>query len=162
MDEVQEGPGGVGPSQLPERHELEDRDEAELGSDSGKTEATDDDFTALARNDHDNTAAPMRPITLVTGFRFDQGWHVRLCQTPEIGAPLPVRTRALGTSVALEPRFDQDTIFSTFAARLLLGGEDVVDYAANKGYYYTPQPPPIYTTRTESCGWRSRRTTTAE
>eukprot|EP00965_Chrysotila_dentata_P134364 4443273-Pleurochrysis_carterae.AAC.1 len=29
MDEVQEGPGGAGPSQPPEGHELEDRDEAE-------------------------------------------------------------------------------------------------------------------------------------
>eukprot|EP00965_Chrysotila_dentata_P143241 4733352-Pleurochrysis_carterae.AAC.1 len=28
MDEVQEGPGGVGPSQPPEGHELEDLDEA--------------------------------------------------------------------------------------------------------------------------------------
>eukprot|EP00965_Chrysotila_dentata_P030838 1027676-Pleurochrysis_carterae.AAC.1 len=53
-DEVKEGPGGVGPSQSPEGHELEDRDEAESGSEAGRTEATDDDFTNLAQNVHDN------------------------------------------------------------------------------------------------------------
>eukprot|EP00965_Chrysotila_dentata_P060093 1993135-Pleurochrysis_carterae.AAC.1 len=61
--EVQEGPGGVGPSQPPEGHELEDRDKADSGSESGRTEATDNDFTNLARNVHDDTVAPMRPIT---------------------------------------------------------------------------------------------------
>eukprot|EP00965_Chrysotila_dentata_P080519 2656585-Pleurochrysis_carterae.AAC.1 len=112
MDEVQEGPGGVGPSQPPEGHELsEDRDEAESGSESGRTEATDDDFTNLARNFLDDTVAPMRPITPITEFTADQEWHVRLCQTPEIDVPLPARTRELRTAVALEPRFDQDTIF---------------------------------------------------
>eukprot|EP00965_Chrysotila_dentata_P087584 2891295-Pleurochrysis_carterae.AAC.1 len=49
-NEAQEGSSGVGPSQLPEGHELEDRDEAESGSESGQTEATDGDLVNAARD----------------------------------------------------------------------------------------------------------------
>eukprot|EP00965_Chrysotila_dentata_P004743 154998-Pleurochrysis_carterae.AAC.1 len=66
--EAPEESSGAGPRQPPEGHELEDRDEAEAGSESGQTEATDDDFTNFARNVHEDAAAPMQPITPVTGF----------------------------------------------------------------------------------------------
>eukprot|EP00965_Chrysotila_dentata_P038752 1287407-Pleurochrysis_carterae.AAC.1 len=82
-DEETEGSGGAGPCQLPEGHELEDRDEAETGSESGQTEATDDDLTNVARNVHDGAAAPMRPIIPITDHTSELGWRVRLCQTPK-------------------------------------------------------------------------------
>eukprot|EP00965_Chrysotila_dentata_P025049 830803-Pleurochrysis_carterae.AAC.2 len=144
MDEVQEGPGGAGPSQPPEGHELEDRDETESGSESGQTEATNDDFTNFARNVHDGAAAPMRPITSVTKIWFDQAWTVRLCQTPEVGAPLPAMTRTIETPVELEPNYKQDTIYLLFAVRLLPNREELDDYVAYTEHYYAPQPSPPY------------------
>eukprot|EP00965_Chrysotila_dentata_P200608 6180068-Pleurochrysis_carterae.AAC.2 len=144
MNDVHEGPGGAGPSQLPEGQELEVRGEAERDSDSGETDATDNDLIALARNARDDTVAPIRLISPVTELRFDQKWRVRPCQTPEIGVPLPTTARAATTPVALEPSFDQDLILSPFASRLLPGGEDIEEYAANTGHYYTPPPSPIY------------------
>eukprot|EP00965_Chrysotila_dentata_P039117 1300771-Pleurochrysis_carterae.AAC.1 len=73
--EAPEGSGGAGPNQPPEGHEFEDRDEAKSGSESGRPEATDDDLTNAARNVHDGTAAPMRPITPITDFTSELGWH---------------------------------------------------------------------------------------
>eukprot|EP00965_Chrysotila_dentata_P127888 4229283-Pleurochrysis_carterae.AAC.1 len=58
-NEAPEESGGAGPSQPPEGHELEDRDEAGAESESGQTEATDDDLANVARNVHDGTAASM-------------------------------------------------------------------------------------------------------
>eukprot|EP00965_Chrysotila_dentata_P068010 2249657-Pleurochrysis_carterae.AAC.2 len=145
MDEVHGEPRGAGPSLPPEGHELEARDEIQERSDSGETNATDNNLTALARNVRDDAVAPIRPISPVTELRFDQGWRVRPCQSPEIGAPIPTTARAATTPVvALEPSFNQDLIFSTFASRLLPGGEDIEDYAANTGHYYMPPPSPIY------------------
>eukprot|EP00965_Chrysotila_dentata_P175406 5789905-Pleurochrysis_carterae.AAC.1 len=59
-NEAPEGSGGVNPTQPPERHGLEDRDEAESGSESGQTEATDDDLVNAAQESHGDTAARMR------------------------------------------------------------------------------------------------------
>eukprot|EP00965_Chrysotila_dentata_P015776 522095-Pleurochrysis_carterae.AAC.1 len=114
MDEVQGRPGGVCPSQPPEGHELEDRDEVESGSDSGKTDATDNDFTTLARNAHDDTAAPMRPITPVTELRFDQGWRVRLCQTPKSAPHYPLWP----VQLRLQSHSSRATTKTRFSARL--------------------------------------------
>eukprot|EP00965_Chrysotila_dentata_P182523 6027051-Pleurochrysis_carterae.AAC.1 len=142
-NEAPEESGGAGPSHSPEGHELEDRDEAGAESESGQTEATDNDLANLARNVHDGTAAPMRPITPITEPTGESGWHVRLCQTPEIGGPLPAETRELRVAVARNPRYDQDTIFLTFAMRFLPGGEYVAEYAASADNYYST-PPSIY------------------
>eukprot|EP00965_Chrysotila_dentata_P025245 838549-Pleurochrysis_carterae.AAC.1 len=60
-NEAPEGSSGVGPSQPPEGHELEDRDEAASGSESGQTEATDDDLVNGAQELQGGTAAQMRP-----------------------------------------------------------------------------------------------------
>eukprot|EP00965_Chrysotila_dentata_P054637 1813944-Pleurochrysis_carterae.AAC.1 len=57
--------------------------------------------------------------------------------------PLPARNRELSVAVARDPRYDQDTIFLTFAIRFLPRGEDIEEYAANSGRYYST-PPSIY------------------
>eukprot|EP00965_Chrysotila_dentata_P041018 1360346-Pleurochrysis_carterae.AAC.1 len=62
-NEAPEGSDGVGPSQPPEGHELEDRDEVESGSESGQTKATDDDLVNAAQESHGGTAARMRPVS---------------------------------------------------------------------------------------------------
>eukprot|EP00965_Chrysotila_dentata_P021918 725563-Pleurochrysis_carterae.AAC.1 len=60
--------GGAGPSQPSEEHELEDRDEAKSGSESGQTEATDGDLVNAARDLYGADAFQMRPITPITEF----------------------------------------------------------------------------------------------
>eukprot|EP00965_Chrysotila_dentata_P082536 2724593-Pleurochrysis_carterae.AAC.1 len=162
VDEGHGEPGRAGSSQLPEGHELEDRDEVKARSDSGETDATNNDFTALARNARDGTAPLMRPISPVTELRFDREWRVRPSRAPQIGAPLPATAHAATTPVALEPSHYQDVIFSTFAARLLPGGEDMKDYTTNTGHYYTPRPSPIYHSHQILWVERSGRTTAAE
>eukprot|EP00965_Chrysotila_dentata_P164874 5443908-Pleurochrysis_carterae.AAC.1 len=139
-NEAPEESGGAGQSQPPEGHELEDRDEAESGSEPGQTEATDDDLTNSARNVHDGAAAPMQPITPITEPTGELGWHVRLCQTPEIGLPLPAVTRDLRVAVARNPMYDRDAIFLTFATRFLPEGEYVADYAASAENYFSTPP----------------------
>eukprot|EP00965_Chrysotila_dentata_P183735 6066756-Pleurochrysis_carterae.AAC.2 len=67
MDDMHAGPGGAGPSQpLPEGHKLEVGGEAEEGSDSGETDATDNDLTALARPARSNPTATTQPLSPVT------------------------------------------------------------------------------------------------
>eukprot|EP00965_Chrysotila_dentata_P113009 3734083-Pleurochrysis_carterae.AAC.1 len=92
-DEAPEGSDGAGPSQTPEGHEFEDRDEAEAGSESGQTEATDDDLGA----EH-----PRRRRCADATNHSNHGAYGRIgmartsiCQTPKIGPPLPAVTRDL-------------------------------------------------------------------
>eukprot|EP00965_Chrysotila_dentata_P197968 6178519-Pleurochrysis_carterae.AAC.3 len=49
MDKVYGEPGGAAPSLQPKGHELGNRGGVEEGSDSGETDAADNDLTALAR-----------------------------------------------------------------------------------------------------------------
>eukprot|EP00965_Chrysotila_dentata_P038577 1281179-Pleurochrysis_carterae.AAC.1 len=82
----------------------------------------------------------MRPITSITDHTSELGWRVRLCQTPEIGRPLPAVTRDLKVAVARDPRYNQDTIFVTFAMRFLTGDEYIADYTANAENYWSTSP----------------------
>eukprot|EP00965_Chrysotila_dentata_P187691 6172292-Pleurochrysis_carterae.AAC.2 len=49
-------PAAAGPSEPPEGHELQAKGDAAQGSDSGETDATDVDLTALARQAHNDLA----------------------------------------------------------------------------------------------------------
>eukprot|EP00965_Chrysotila_dentata_P022704 752221-Pleurochrysis_carterae.AAC.1 len=81
----------------------------------------------------------MRPITPITDHMSELGWRVRLCQTPKIGRQLPAVTQDLSVAVARDPRYDQNTIFITFAMRFLPGNDYVADYTANaENYWSTP------------------------
>eukprot|EP00965_Chrysotila_dentata_P054954 1824220-Pleurochrysis_carterae.AAC.1 len=62
----------------------------------------------------------MQPIPPTPKLSTDLGWNVRLCQVPEIGLPLP-ETRDLSVPVIRDWRYEQDTIFLTFAAQFLQG-----------------------------------------
>eukprot|EP00965_Chrysotila_dentata_P097988 3240014-Pleurochrysis_carterae.AAC.1 len=75
LDETPEGPGGDGPSQPPEGHELEDRDEADLRSESGRTEATDGDLVNAARYFYGVAATQMQPYIPITEFTTELGWR---------------------------------------------------------------------------------------
>eukprot|EP00965_Chrysotila_dentata_P178403 5892151-Pleurochrysis_carterae.AAC.1 len=77
----------------------------------------------------------MRPVSPITDRTSERGWHVRLCQVPEMGRPSPAEARDLSVSVTRDPGFNQDTIFSTFAARFLRGKEDIEDYTADADNY---------------------------
>eukprot|EP00965_Chrysotila_dentata_P137712 4556057-Pleurochrysis_carterae.AAC.1 len=85
----------------------------------------------------------MRPITSIEEFTSELGWYLRLCQTPEIGRPLPVETRDLHVVISRDPGYDQSTIFATFALRFFQGNEDIADYTANAENYWST-PPSIY------------------
>eukprot|EP00965_Chrysotila_dentata_P145043 4789702-Pleurochrysis_carterae.AAC.1 len=100
-NEAPEESGGAGPSQPPEGPELEDQNETGSGSESGQTEAIDGDLVNAARDLYGVDATQqMRPITPIMDFTPELGWHVRLCQVPEIGRPLPAGTRDLRVAIA--------------------------------------------------------------
>eukprot|EP00965_Chrysotila_dentata_P002189 72066-Pleurochrysis_carterae.AAC.1 len=81
----------------------------------------------------------MRHGSPTTGFRTDPGWNVRLCQVFEIGLPLP-ETRELCAPVSIDLRYNQDTIFLTFAAQFLRKGGFIEEYAAKADNYWSPAP----------------------
>eukprot|EP00965_Chrysotila_dentata_P226987 6195732-Pleurochrysis_carterae.AAC.1 len=141
MDDVHEGPGGAGPSELPEGHELEAGGDAAEGSDSGETDATDNNLTALERSAGNNTTAMTQPLSPVTELRIEETeWNVSLCQTPKLGPPLPTSARPAQIVILIEPGFDQDLLYSTFVSRMLSRCEYIDDYAANAGNYSSPHP----------------------
>eukprot|EP00965_Chrysotila_dentata_P182205 6016731-Pleurochrysis_carterae.AAC.1 len=74
-NEASEGPSGAGPSQPPEGHERQDRDGDELGSESGRTEATDGDLVNAARDLLGVDATQMHAFTPITEFTTEMGWR---------------------------------------------------------------------------------------
>eukprot|EP00965_Chrysotila_dentata_P142431 4709039-Pleurochrysis_carterae.AAC.1 len=85
----------------------------------------------------------MRPITPITYFTSELGWHVRLCPAPEIGRPLPAETRDLRVAITRHPAFDQNTIFATFALGFIPRDEDIADFTV-KTQTYRSTPPSIF------------------
>eukprot|EP00965_Chrysotila_dentata_P099787 3297702-Pleurochrysis_carterae.AAC.1 len=145
-EEALERSGGDGPSQSPEGRGLEDRDKADSGPESDQTKATDNDPVDVTQESHGSTVTQGQLSPPSPRPSTDYGWNVRLCQVPEIGLPLP-ETRDLSVPVMRDRRFERDTIFLTFAAQFLQGGEFIEDYAANADSYWSPPPTAYRSTR---------------